>query len=840
MVKIKDIAGELAINGKEVLLKAKEINLSVKNVQSSITPEEAGYLYEYITTGVDKNAKKEEVKVEEPILEKAVEKEAPKEVKEEIKKPEPKKSTTKKEIKKAIDDKPKFQIDNFRKKKEEKELELEKENNKKENQDNKKEVQVEATNKKTKPKKKTSSPKQNVGVKISFGGSGFIDHGDIYESKNNNIEIPDINIKEDVLKKYENRAKPTTTYQKYKQPAFVNPKNNNMYRKKTGINKKDPTKKRIKKVKDDTKKIIFVEENIRLYQFADKIAKSPAEVIKELFMLGEAVSKNDFLDNERLEILAEIFEIEIQVEEQKDILESKANEIKNKDSEHKDNRAPTVTIMGHVDHGKTSLLDKIRNSQITDSEAGGITQHIGAYMIEHKGNPITFIDTPGHAAFSSMRERGSQITDVVIIVVAADDGVKQQTVESIKHAKASKAPIIVAINKIDKENANIDLVKSGMAEQGLTPSDWGGDVDFIEISAKTGKGIDDLLENIILQADLIECRADKSASAKATVIESTSEKGIGIVATIILQNGHLKIKDDFVVDTTFGKIKRISDDSGKNLKIAYAGMPVKIYGLDSMPDAGSTLIGVANPKEAKEMADTLADQKRQIELSKTIKISSNDDFLSFITEGKMKNLPIVLKSDSQGTLQAITDALEGIEHEEVKVNIVSKGVGGITENDLSFSHNSSNTIIIGFNVRPTGAIKKKADNDGIVIKTYAIIYQLIDEVKNLLSGLITPIINTENTGQALVKSVFHIPKVGAVAGCVVEDGKVIKGGLCRVIRDGVVIHDSNTITSLKRFEDDVKEVKNGYECGIMINNYNKIQENDVIETYTETKETITL
>jgi translation initiation factor IF-2 len=259
-----------------------------------------------------------------------------------------------------------------------------------------------------------------------------------------------------------------------------------------------------------------------------------------------------------------------------------------------------------------------------------------------------------------------------------------------------------------------------------------------------------------------------------------------------------------------------------------------------MPDAGSTLIGVANPKEAKEMANTLADKRRQVELSKTIKISSGDDFLSFITDGKMKNLPIVLKADSQGTLQAIVDSLEGIEHEEVKVNIVSKGVGGITETDLSFSSNTSNTIIIGFNVRPTGSIKRKADNNGVVIKTYSIIYQLIDEVKNLLSGLITPIINTENTGQALVKSVFQIPKIGAVAGCVVEDGKVIKGGLCRVIRDGVVIHDNNTITSLKRFEDDVKEVKNGYECGIMINNYNKIQENDVIETYIQTEETITL
>ncbi len=837
MVKIKDIAGELALDGKDVLAKAKEIDLVVKNVQSTITEENAGILFEYITTGVNKNPKKApkpkateapkkaKVDLKKPI--KRVSSEAKKEeIKEEIKESPPKE-----EVKIDAD----FEVNKFRKKKEEKELEeLEKEK-----LETPKQAQQIEENKAPKKPKKNIPSKQNTGVKLSFGGSGFVDHSDIYESKNNNIAIPDINIKEDVLKKYENRAKPTTTYQKYKQPAFIAPRNNSDYRKKSGISRKVKAKSRPKVAEKKVQQII-IQENIRLYQFADKISKPTAEVIKELFMLGEAVSKNDFLNNEILEILAEVFLVDIKIEEEKDILEDKAKEIATENTDNLEKRAPTVTIMGHVDHGKTSLLDRIRNSQITDGEAGGITQHIGAYMIEHNGNPITFIDTPGHEAFSSMRERGSQITDVVIIVVAADDGVKQQTIESIKHAKASKAPIIVAINKIDKEGANIDLVKSGMAEQDLTPSDWGGDVDFIELSAKTGKGIDDLLENILIQADLAECKADKSALAKATVIESMSEKGIGIVATIILQNGHLKIKDDFVVDTTFGKIKKITDDSGKSLKVAYAGMPVKIYGLDSMPDAGSMLIGASNPKEAREMASTLADKKREVELSKTIKISSSDDFLSFITDGKMKNLPIVLKSDSQGTLQAITDALEGIEHEEVKVNIVSKGVGGITENDLSFSNGESNTIIIGFNVRPTGSIKKKADNNGIVIKTYSIIYQLIDEVKNLLSGLITPIVNTENTGQALVKSVFNIPKVGAIAGCVVEDGKVIKGGLCRVIRDGIVIHDNNTITSLKRFEDDVKEVKNGFECGIMINNYNKIKENDVIETYTETIEKITL
>ena len=370
-----------------------------------------------------------------------------------------------------------------------------------------------------------------------------------------------------------------------------------------------------------------------MYQFADKISKTPAEVIKELFMLGEAVSKNDFLDNEKLEILAEIFSIEIQIEEAKDILEDKASKIEIENAENLETRAPTVTIMGHVDHGKTSLLDKIRNAKVADKEAGGITQHIGAYMIEHNKHPITFIDTPGHEAFSSMRARGSSITDIVIIVVAADDGVKQQTIESIKHAKASKAPIIVAVNKIDKEGANIDLVKSGMAEQDLTPSDWGGDIDFVEVSAKTGKGIDDLLETILLQAEVLECKADMSAAAKAVVIESTIEKGRGYVATIILQNGNLKVQDNFVVGTTFGKIKQITDDLGKNIKEAKAGMPVKIYGLDGIPDAGSTLIGVSSIKEAKEIANTLSDKQRNVELSKTIKISSEDDFLSFISEG---------------------------------------------------------------------------------------------------------------------------------------------------------------------------------------------------------------
>jgi translation initiation factor IF-2 len=494
-------------------------------------------------------------------------------------------------------------------------------------------------------------------------------------------------------------------------------------------------------------------------------------------------------------------------------------------------RAPVVTIMGHVDHGKTSLLDKIRNSRIAANEAGGITQHISAYTINKNGHDITFIDTPGHEAFKAMRMRGAKITDIIIIVIAADDGVKPQTIESIKAAKESGVPIIVAVNKMDKETANLDMVKSSMAEHNMTPVDWGGNIEFIPISAKTGAGIEDLLETIILQAELLELKADPTALCKAIVLEASTQKGRGTVATIIVQNGTLKVGDNIVADTTFGKVKAIINDQGKSVKELGLSCAGTVVGLANIPSTGVLLVAQNSINEAKEIATKRAQYARAKELSASTKVTL-DEMAGLIAEGKIKALPVIIKADAGGSLEAIKSSLESIKNNEVKVKILSAGVGGITEADLSLANAGENTIILGFNVRPTGSVKTKAKVYGVEIKTYSIIYQLIDDIKDILSGMMSEIVTEENTGQAQVLETFVIPKIGTVAGTKVTDGKVIRGGLARVIRDGVVIY-TGKIKSLKRFKDDAKEVANGFECGIIFENFNDIKIDDYIETFIE-------
>ena len=580
---------------------------------------------------------------------------------------------------------------------------------------------------------------------------------------------------------------------------------------------------------------VTIPEDCRVHEFADKIGRTSGDVIGKLFMLGMMVTKNDFLGSDELEILGEEYEINITV---KDELED-VNYVEDYAEEEIDKtnyvtRPPVVTIMGHVDHGKTSLLDKIRSSRVAAGEAGGITQHISAYTVNKNGQNITFVDTPGHEAFTSMRVRGASVTDIIILVVAADDGVKPQTIESIKAAKASGAPIIVAVNKIDKESANIDMVKAGMAEHDMSPADWGGDVEFIGVSAITGEGIDDLLENIILQAEILELEADPIALAKATVIESLQVKGKGAVATVIIQNGTLRVGDNIVADTTFGRVKALLDDSGKPVKELGLSRTGQVVGLSEVPTTGSHLVAQKTASEAKEIATTRAEHARAKELSHSTKVSL-DEMAALIAEGKIKALPVILKADAGGSLEAIKGSLESIKNDEVKVKIISAGVGGITEADISLANASDDCIIIGFNVRPTGSVKTKAKAEGVEIKTYSIIYALIDEIKATLSGMMTAIVTEENTGQAQVLETFVVPKVGTVAGTKVTDGKVVRGGLARVIRDGIVIY-TGAIKSLKRFKDDVKEVSNGYECGIIFESFNDLQVNDYIETFIEHKE----
>ncbi len=599
-----------------------------------------------------------------------------------------------------------------------------------------------------------------------------------------------------------------------------------------GLGRKKPQKKYDKEIKDETITDVTIPKECRVYEFANFIGKSDGEIIGTLFKLGLVVNKNNFLNDDEIEILAEEYGISVTI---KDMLEDfdydndQQNEVV--DTKNFTTKPPVVTIMGHVDHGKTSLLDKIRDTQITKKEIGGITQHITAYTLEKNGKHITFVDTPGHEAFMTMREHGANITDISIIVVAADDGVKPQTIESIKVAKKSNTPIIIAVNKMDKETANLDMVKTTMATHGITANDWGGDTEFVPVSALKGDGIDDLLETINIQAEIMELKADPTAMGKAVVLESSMKKGVGAVASVIVQSGELKIGDPIVADTTHGKIKAIINDTGMRVKTLKMGFSGEVIGLDDIPTTGVSLVAIDNINEAKNIAHTRYEHARAKELSHSTKVSL-DEMSALIADGRIDTLPIILKTDTGGSLQALQSTLQEIKNDEVKVKIISSGVGAITQTDLDMAKAGANCIIVGFNVRPTGAVNTKAKADGISINTYSIIYDLIDDIKLILSGMMSTIVTEENTGQANVLETFVVPKIGTVAGTKVTDGKVIIGGKARVIRDGIVIY-TGKIASLKRFKDDVKEVKNGFECGIIFEKFNDIQPNDYIETFIE-------
>ncbi len=608
-------------------------------------------------------------------------------------------------------------------------------------------------------------------------------------------------------------------------------------RRPSGLRRGGKRKKYIKEESTGPITSIQIPENVRVYEFAEKVGRSTGEVIKVLFTLGTMFTQNDFLDKDSIEILAEEFDVEVHTVDPLDALDY-VKVYDDIEDENPTERPPVITIMGHVDHGKTSLLDKIRQTKVADKEAGGITQHVGAYQVEKSGKKISFIDTPGHAAFTEMRSRGAQATDIVIIVVAADDGVKQQTKEAVSHAKAAGVPIVVAINKMDKEGANPEHAKAQLAELEITPVEWGGEHEFVEVSAHTGQGIDELLETLLLTAEVLELSADASRNAKAVVVESSLEKGFGATANVIVHNGTLNIGDCFVVGTTFGKVKTLILDDGTRTKSIGPSTPAAVVGLSKVPDAGEVMVVMDSEKDARELADKRAEYARTKELSKSTKVTI-EDLSAIIAEGNLKSLPVIIKTDVQGSLEAIKGTLADLKNEEVKVNVIHEGVGGVTESDVQLADASEHSIILGFNVRPTGAVKKKAKELGVEIKTYSIIYELLDDVKALLGGMMSPTISEEVTGQAEVRETFTVAKVGTIAGCRVVDGSIVRNAGARLIRDGVVIY-TTTISSLKRFNDDVREVKNGFECGIMLHNYNDIKEGDVIETFKMVEEQVKL
>ena len=598
--------------------------------------------------------------------------------------------------------------------------------------------------------------------------------------------------------------------------------------------------KRKKYVKEENTEVVTsveIPENVRVYEFAEKVNRSVGEVVGVLFALGMMVTKNDFLSKDEIEILAEEFEVEVTTVNPLDELDY-TDAYDAVEDESTEERPPVITIMGHVDHGKTSLLDKIRSAKVADKEAGGITQHVGAYQVEKNGKKITFVDTPGHEAFTAMRARGAQATDIVIIVVAADDGVMPQTKEAIAHTKAAGVPMIIAVNKMDKEGANPDNVKAQLAEIDVMATDWGGEYEFVPVSAHSGLGIDDLLETILLQAELMELTADADRKAKAVVVEASLEKGFGPVANVIIQNGTLHVGDNVIVGKTYGRIKAIKLDNGTSVKEIGPSTPAAIVGLNEVPGAGEELVVMDTDKEVRELAEKRAEFERAKQLSKSTK-ATLDDLSALIAEGQLKSLPVIIKADVQGSLEAIKGSLEKLRNEEVKVNIIHEGVGGVTESDLTLADASEHAVVLGFNVRPTGAVKKKSKELGIEIRSYSIIYDLLDDVKALLGGMMSPVISEEVTGQADVRETFVVGKVGTIAGCKVSDGSITRNSKARLIRDGVVVYES-TISSLKRFNEDAKEVKNGYECGIMLENFNDIKEGDVIETFKDVEEQVSL
>ncbi len=576
-------------------------------------------------------------------------------------------------------------------------------------------------------------------------------------------------------------------------------------------------------------KAVINKDIIPIKELSEKLGISAIEITKKLFKEGIMKTINDSVDYDTAGVIAADLGIELELKMDKTAEEALAEAFDTQDeAENLVKRPPVVTVMGHVDHGKTSLLDRIRSANVTSTEAGGITQHIGAYTVSLNGEKITFLDTPGHAAFTAMRARGAQITDIAVLVVAADDGIMPQTIEAIHHAKAAGVSIIVAANKIDKPQANLDRLKQQLADQSVLIEEWGGDVAFVPVSAKTGEGIDNLLETILLTADVKELKANPNRMAKGAIIEAKLDKGKGPMATVLIQNGTLHTGDNLVAGTITGRVRAMIDDKGRNVKEAGPSMAVSILGLEDVPNAGDSIYAVEQDKLSKLVAQERKNKERENMIKQSQKVTL-DDLFSKISDGNLKVLNLLIKADVQGSVEAVKQSLTELSDEEVKVNVIHAAVGAINETDVMLA-DSSNAIIIGFNVRPDANAKALAERSKVDVKLYRIIYEAIDDVKNAMKGLIAPKTQEIYMGKAEVRQTFRITGVGMVAGCYVTEGKIVRNGKLRIYRDDVMICEGN-VNQLKRFKDDVKEVSQGFECGISIENFNDIKIGDFIESY---------
>ena len=602
------------------------------------------------------------------------------------------------------------------------------------------------------------------------------------------------------------------------------------FKKKKGSQKKKqlqsnfPAKKETSVIKDG---VISYEEGITVGELAEKLGQTPANVIKVLFLLGTMVTINSALNDEQVELICLEYGCECEKHVPVDEVNFENIEVVDDEADLQP-RCPVVTIMGHVDHGKTTLLDTIRKSAVVDGEFGGITQHIGAYQVEVNGKKVTFLDTPGHEAFTAMRARGAQVTDIVIIVVAADDGVMPQTKEAIDHAKAAGVPIVVAINKIDKEGADPERIKAEMAEEGLLPEEWGGDTVYCEISAKKKIGIEELLETLTVVAELADLKANPNRYAYGSVVEGKLDKGRGAVATLLVENGTLRASDPIVVGAAYGRVRQMLDDKGRVIKEALPGTPVEITGLNEVPVAGDKFMVFETEKQARSVGETR--MKAKIEKDRnSVAALSLDDLYSQIKEGQIIDLNIIVKADVQGTAEAVKASLEKIDVDGVRVNVIRSTVGAISESDVILA-SASQAIIYGFNVRPDAKVRNKAEEENVEIRLHNVIYKMVEEIETAMKGMLAPEYHEVITGQAEIRQVIKASKVGNIAGCYVTDGSIKRNCGIRLIRDGIVVYEGK-LASLRRFKDDVKEVNAGFECGLNIENYNDIKEGDIIEGY---------
>ena len=816
-IKLGEISKNLKITNKDIIAKLAEFGVELKSSASVVDEETIGLIFD-IYTEMNQVSEEEIREMREAALKKAREdgNDEEKPAKKPAKKTEEKAEKPAKKEEKKAEEKPVKEV-----KKTEEKTEV------------KAEVKTE-----TKAEKKEEKQKQEKHKKVAKKQSG--QRIDLSNIDHTNTEEEYV-VKTEENKRYVDTRQSTVeldTIESRERIEDMVPDNIKMDKKggkaknkEGGKNRREKEKNQQPKKEIKAKVITEVEipETITVGEFASKMGKTSAEVVKKLMMLGVMASQNQAIDFETAQLIGDDFGIEVKQEvvlTKEDMLMIETEE--EDKPEDLVPRPPVVVVMGHVDHGKTSLLDAIRDTSVTDTEAGGITQHIGAYSVKLNDRLITFLDTPGHEAFTTMRARGAQVTDVAILVVAADDGIMPQTIEAINHAKAAGVTIVVAINKIDKDGANPERVKQMLVEYDLVPEEWGGDTVCVEISAKKRINIDGLLEMVLLVADMQELKANPNRDAQGTVIEAEIDKGRGPVATVLVQNGTLKVGDFVIAGTAVGRVRAMVNDKGRRVKTAPPSTPVEILGLSEAPSGGDTFMVVENEKLARDVAEQRKQELQENKFNQVVKVSL-DNLFSQIDEGNMKELDVIIKADVQGSVEAVKQSLEKLSNDEVRVRAIHGGVGAINESDVMLA-NASNAIIVGFNVRPDAGALASAEQNEVDIRLYRVIYQAIEEIEAAMKGMLDPEFKEVVIGYAEVRQTFKVSNVGTIAGCYVTQGKIQRNAEIRIVRNGIIVHEG-TINSLKRFKDDAKEVAENFECGIGVENFNDIKEGDTIECF---------